>query len=261
MIELGLFTDGYCKITLIEFLGRDRFGKFRDIVANAGGQYVASQNCNRIAIEGVPQIVDGFEQAGLDTEQAPIFIGFDPGVGGAICVLNERGELLHASKLPKGDDTEVRDAAKRIVQLMADRGGREGLGAIERQFVKPAGNGPAAMAREVRASKAMRWFGFLEGLCYSAGIELVEVASQTWQATSGVTRILKAEPGWKDLDQQLRRRLRKAKVAELARCRWPMLPCKLVKDYDVADAAWIANEALKVWNDRKLVDAQHELPY
>ena len=154
-----------------------------------------------------------------------IHIGIDPGITGAIVLLDADGQLLSAFRTP------VIPGPKREYDLQAMIACLEGaMGNGYRCTIEKVG----AMPNDGRvgAFNFGRGYGLWLGMMSALGIGFAEVTPQRWQA-----RMLAGQPRGKQT---------KASAVKVAKGLWPEIPIRVKADWGIADAALIAEFGRRV---------------
>jgi len=153
-------------------------------------------------------------------------VGIDPGITGAVMVMDESGELQRALRTPivvvkgkKAYDLQLMRDVLRGAHLEAEKEGGSVLVGIEKVHTLPRDG-------RVGAFRFGMGFGMWLGLLSGLFIPYVEVTPQRWQG-----RMLAGYPRG---DQT------KTSAVLVAKGRWPHIPIDAKADWGMADAALIA---------------------
>ena len=159
-----------------------------------------------------------------------LFLGADPGKGGAFVVLDRESRLVFASKTPtyslgeraRDKEYDLRRLAQLIAKLDPSR--------IVAAGVELSRGMPRQSSRSTHEQG--RGVGVWQGVLAGVGIDAVYMFEPVeWQRISNLHG--------KGVDYSKRKELWTAAALN----RWSELPIKLKKDRDIADAAWIAEAA------------------
>lgn len=167
-----------------------------------------------------------------------LYLGIDPGVGGALVLID--GAARYVASLNRHGGVPV---------LIADFL-RPHAGDVILAVVEKAGFMPHNGAKSHRL--AGKGEGMIQGILAALQVPLREVGSSSWQAACGVVRPAKLErakaAGADDPKLHLQaiaahRAASKQATMRQALQRWPTLPIKAKLDWDLADAAFLAEYA------------------
>lgn len=172
--------------------------------------------------------------AGSPNEGSFAYIGIDPGVTGAIAVIN--GANLTIFALPVREEKRNGKVRTRLdvaglCNLAASLGNMfDGVVTLEDVWIA-GGDNPASVG------ELMRIVGACEAAFTSAGFGVNKVAPQAWKASYGI-----AGAGLIEADRSKRRAILKTRARDKAAELWPDAAAMFgrVKDADRAEAALIA---------------------
>lgn len=162
-----------------------------------------------------------------------LYLGCDPGAGGALCILDHDGRLVDC--LNRHDGIPVT-----LANFLRPHAGEIVLAVIEEPGFNPF-NGK----KSVKAT----WLhiGRLQGVLATLCIPFEAVAASAWQTPCKIVKPYRAakssdeRQGQKD-GSAYRNALKKQTMKQ-ALARWPTLPIRIKDDWDLADAAFMAEFA------------------
>lgn len=166
--------------------------------------------------------------------QEPIFIGIDPGISGAVGVVDADGEVIDVFDLPvvKGQKgSKELHLASLIKKVRALTDGRRVYGAVEKVHSMPK----QGVRSSFRFGKAT---GQLESMLVTLGIPLMLVTPQAWQKR--FTRHVEGPDT-------------KVRSVIAASYRWPDIDLPRKKDHNKAEALLLA-EYCRMHHSNKLED-------
>lgn len=153
-----------------------------------------------------------------------MFAGIDPGRTGALVVLDDRGSLLLAKRVPLVGKEFDEPEMVRLLTEFAIAGC-----AIERVSAMP-GQGVTSMFTFGAG------FGLWRGMLAALRIPYELASPQTWQKAMLQGR----SSGGDEPDKAKRLAIRKASCVAAAKALWPAIPIRVKADYGMADAALMA---------------------
>ena len=162
-----------------------------------------------------------------------VYIGIDPGLTGAIAVLDESGRMLQAIRTPiiapsgKGkSEYDLPAMVQALARWQSPDGGGIHLVTLEQVSAMPHDGVTSAFRFGVGVGI---WRGVLSALKLST----IQARPQSWQRDA-----LAGRPKGKMI---------KSSSVAAAQERWPTIPIKCKRDWGMADAAHIADYGRRQW--------------
>lgn len=164
---------------------------------------------------------------------APLFLGIDPGLSGALAVLSADGRLVDVAKMPTEPHGKSRRVSGRAVRAFLDRttertGNAFGLCMLEQVASRPGQGAPSIFTFG-------RAFGVVEGVLSALALPTDYATPQVWKRAFGLGSD-KAES------------IRKACDLIPALLAWPEKGSKLT--HDQAEAVLLAEFARRRWSGK-----------
>lgn len=164
-------------------------------------------------------------------------LGIDPGRGGALVLIDHDARFVAALNRHEGVPVV-------IAEFLRPHAASIVVACVEKAGYSPH-NGKMA------AKQAGIHLGVIRGILAALAIPLHEVHANAWQDSCGVVRPAKTA-GMAGNDRQAAkeqsayRNEAKLLTMQQALARWPQLPIKAKRDWDIADAAYLAEYARKI---------------
>lgn len=156
-----------------------------------------------------------------------IYIGIDPGLGGALAVLLDDGSMLYATRTPiiagTGGAKKQYDIPQ-MVQLVKDW-----TASYHPAFVAIEKVGAMPHDGVTSSFRFGQGYGLWLGIMAALGLSVIDVRPQVWQK-----QLLEGMPRGKAV---------KTSAVTRSKALWPTIPIKYKADWGMADAALIAETA------------------
>lgn len=152
-------------------------------------------------------------------------VGIDPGITGAIVILDDDGKLIAAMRTPVYGTGRKEYDVQAMIACLEGALGTKCRGTIEKVGATPRDG-------KVGAFNFGRGYGLWQGLMAALGLGYEEVPPQRWQS-----RMLAGQPRGPKV---------KESAVKVAKALWPSLPIRVKADWGIADAALIAEYGRRV---------------